>query len=351
MRHRTGPRILVIRRENIGDLVLTTPLIRALREKFPDGYIACLVNNYNAPVLVGNPDVDQVLAAEQNRHQEQGDRWQRFKRNLKLYFSAWRVRFDYVVLATIVYQPKDVRLARSFFPRQIVAFSNPRVKRGVDISVPSELIPAGHLVEELAVLGQAFNIVEATGPSRVYPDPTQRTQALQAIEAEIPGSGALVALHISSRSSTQRWSAAKFVALAAELHQATGCRFVLFWSPGAADNQRHPGDDEKANEILTGTAGLPICGFPTETLDQLIAGLACCDTVICSDGGAMHLAAALEKPIVCMFGNAEARRWYPWKVPHVVLQESSHIVEDISVGSVTAAYQNLLRQIPTQQTS
>jgi len=52
-----------------------------------------------------------------------------------------------------------------------------------------------------------------------------------------------------------------------------------------------------------------------------------------------------------MFGNAEARRWYPWKVPHVVLQESSHIVEDISVGSVTAAYQNLLRQIPTQQTS
>jgi ADP-heptose:LPS heptosyltransferase len=53
-------RILVIRRDNIGHLVCTTPLFAALRARHPQAHIAALVNSNNAAVLAGNPDVDEV---------------------------------------------------------------------------------------------------------------------------------------------------------------------------------------------------------------------------------------------------------------------------------------------------
>ncbi len=52
-------RILVIRRDNIGDLLCTTPLLSALRRRFPEAWIGALVNSYTAPVLAGNPDVER----------------------------------------------------------------------------------------------------------------------------------------------------------------------------------------------------------------------------------------------------------------------------------------------------
>ena len=55
-------KILVIRRDNIGDLVCTTPLFQALRKRFPDAYLCALVNSYNLAVLENNPDVDRVYA-------------------------------------------------------------------------------------------------------------------------------------------------------------------------------------------------------------------------------------------------------------------------------------------------
>ena len=62
-------RILLIRRDNIGDLVLTTPLIHAVRLRFPDAWIGVLGNSYNTPVLAGHPDLDQVFAYDKAKHQ------------------------------------------------------------------------------------------------------------------------------------------------------------------------------------------------------------------------------------------------------------------------------------------
>jgi ADP-heptose:LPS heptosyltransferase len=59
--------------------------------------------------------------------------------------------------------------------------------------------------------------------------------------------------------------------------------------------------------------------------------------MICSDGGAMHIGAALDKPIVCFFGNSDSTHWHPWAVPYVLLQPASRDVADISVDEAHAA--------------
>jgi ADP-heptose:LPS heptosyltransferase len=64
--------------------------------------------------------------------------------------------------------------------------------------------------------------------------------------------------------------------------------------------------------------------------------------VICSDGGAMHVAAGLGKPIVCLFGQSVAARWHPWGPAYELLQMPSRQVSDISVNAVARAYATLL---------
>jgi ADP-heptose:LPS heptosyltransferase len=132
------------------------------------------------------------------------------------------------------------------------------------------------------------------------------------------------------------------VALIRRLHAERGARFLLFWSPGAPDDPRHPGDDAKARAILdaVGTTA-PLVPWRTQELKELVAGLACCDQVLCSDGGALHIAAALDKPIVALFGKSDAPRWYPWAVPHELLQPPSLDVKDISVDQVCDAFARL----------
>ena len=89
-------------------------------------------------------------------------------------------------------------------------------------------------------------------------------------------------------------------------------------------------------------ADVPVLAFPTDRLDQLIAGLSLCRAVVCSDGGAMHIAAALGKPILCFFGKSERTRWYPWRTRHVLLQPPSLNVADIGVEEAVSAFGQLL---------
>jgi ADP-heptose:LPS heptosyltransferase len=118
-------------------------------------------------------------------------------------------------------------------------------------------------------------------------------------------------------------------------------RFLLLWSPGAADHPQHPGDDAKAQTLLGAAGKLPLLAYPTHELRDLAAALSLADCVICSDGGAMHIAAALGKPILCFFGDSDATRWHPWGVPYRLLQPGSRDAADVSLAAALQAFREL----------
>lgn len=328
-------KILVIRRDNIGDLVCTTPLFSALRRRFPDARIAALVNSYNAPVLAGNPDIDEVCVYRKAKHRATGES------RLAIWWATWRLmrrlrgeRFDLAIVATPGRQPAALKFARWVRAKRVIAYGS--AADGIDEPLPLALADDGHETEGVLRLLQPLGIDEAPGALRVGADP----EAVAAV-AVPPGSGPLLALHISARKPAQRWPVERFAELAHALHARHGARFLLFWSPGAEDHVQHPGDDDKAGRLLALCRDLPLLACPTQRLDELIAGLARCDRVVCSDGGAMHVAAGLGKPIVCFFGNSGARRWRPWGVAHELLQPESQNVIDVSVADALGAYERL----------
>ena len=357
--HNTRESILVIRRDNIGDLVLTTPLIRVLRTARPSAWIAALVNTYNAPVLDGNPDLDAVYAYDKAKHQPDRHRFAVFADTAKLLFRLRRQQIDQVILAGPGAQRQAYALARWIKPRGITGF------------VTADFAPAGITVP--VAYGDGAQLHEAQDglrlfalcgapasdpPCRVYADAAGvavwRARIAQAMAGKIEnsvaastaGSAPLIAIHISARRVKQRWPATHFASTMQRLQQRHGARFLLLWSPGAVDEARHPGDDARAREVIAALPpAFPVAACPTHALSDLIAVLSLVDAVICADGGAMHLAAGLGKPLVALFGDSPVARWRPWGVVHEIVQAPEGDVAEIKVSDVVSAYERLVPTI------
>src|SRR6185295_3237706 len=103
----------------------------------------------------------------------------------------------------------------------------------------------------------------------------------------------------------------------------------------------HPGDDLAATKILAACGGGNVIPVPTPELATLIAALSLAQSVVCPDGGAMHLAAALGKPVVALFGDSPPARWRPWGVEHRVLAPGSRDLADLPLEPVLAAAREL----------
>lgn len=346
MSNTAAPNILVIRRDNIGDLVCTTPLIHALREHFPKARVCVLVNSYNRPVVENNPDIDIIYAYMKAKHRDKGTSvlgvlWKR----LQLMHELRRQRFDYAIIAGAHFLPRGLRLARAIKPKHIIGFTEPG-KRGIehiDTGVPYTLPQPLHEAEDVFRLLAPLGIHGEPPAMRLFPAVAAVASAQAALREKHLVPDKLIGVHISARKPLNRWPAENFIALIRRLRLEHAAGFMLFWSPGSASNPRHPGDDEKAQQIMDAVKDIPVLAYPTDSLDQLIAGLAQCRAVVCSDGGAMHIAAALGKPILCFFGKSDKARWYPWKAPHVLLQPPSLNVADIGVDEAARAFDDLMR--------
>jgi ADP-heptose:LPS heptosyltransferase len=336
-------RILLIRRDNIGDLVCTTPLIAALRKSFPQAQFTALTNSYILPVLENNPDLDALLAYTKFKHRppEQGFIDWLWNDRMKTVMAIRQGRFDLAVLAAPVFQPAAARFARlSRAPHVLGVTPDGIPGHGIDLvaSVPAT---AMHEVERVFALGAGLGIDGVPPPLRMQPAPAAVEEARQHLRVTAADTLPLVAVHLSARGPTRQWPAANFVSLMRALNESRPSRFALFWSPGRADNPIYPGDDAKAAEVLKALPQFPIVALRTSGLSELIAGLAVCDALICVDGGVMHLAAALGRPMVCLFGDTDGARWHPWGVRHEIVQAASRDVIDVGVDEVAAAYRRV----------
>ena len=339
------PKILMLRRDNIGDLVCTLPLIAALRQILPGARIDLLVNSYCAPVVEGNPDINRLFCYTKAKHRKEDQNWfsiyaKRFLLTLRLRLT----RYDYLILANVSCLPRPLRWAKQIDAKRVVGFIEPEKRLGG--SIVSDPIPlyregARHEVEHLMALLAPFGKVDSVPKAVVKPNPTAKQKALAALEStsvEKP----IIGINISARLRTQRWPAEKFIEIIRRL--APRFRCVLFWSPGAETSAGHPGDDVKASEILAATRGLDVLGYSTLTLADLIAGIDCVDLFVSPDGGALHIGAACGKPIIALFGEANPEQWYPWGVKHLILRPATRNLADLSVDELEYACLSMLGQ-------
>lgn len=335
------PKVLIVRRDNIGDLVCTTPMFTALRRCYPNCTLAALVNTYNKDVLETHPALNKVFAYEKAKHRGKDTSL------MSNYLGRWRLirelrkwRFDYAILAGPGYQKHSVRHVRLAGAAKVIGFSDSGSARGLDIAVPYRDGSQLHEVEDVFRLLQPLHVV-GPPPATLISATKAALEAARKSIGRLRGTGPLVALHISARKPSQRWAATKFSLLGRLLSTIFGCRIILLWAPGDQSNPKHPGDDDKAILVSTSMGEVNHLAYPTDSVGALMGVLGLCDVFIGADGGAMHLAAGLGKPVIALFGDSAPSRWRPWSVPSEVLHPASRDVSDISVDEVLQAYKRI----------
>lgn len=340
----------MIRTDNIGDLICTTPLLKTLRDHYPSAYIAVLINTYSAPVLDHNPDINAVFTYEKSQHFNKykfiANAWKRFK----MLRALRNEHFDYIILARegLHKRKTSTRFARFIKPKHIIGYLDAAElsENFIDMPIPNDKTLQLHETEHMNKLLEPLGIYEKPGDLRLFPDQSIMKKMRLEYSKQLPNyiGVAPIAVCISVRRPRNHWSKECFIELIKALWNEYHTPIMLIWSPGKSSSRTHPGDDEQAQYIMAHmkTHDVPLFACATQHLSELIAALACLPrAMICSDGGAMHVAAAFKVPTVCFFGAPVMTRWHPWGTHHVLLHPNSHYVSDITVNEALIAYKQL----------
>jgi len=304
-------KILLLRLRLIGDVVFTTPVIRALRRAYPDGRLAYLVEQDAAPVVINNPHLDEVIVVARRR----GAR--RLLDDLSLVRRLRRERFD--VAIDMHGGPRSAWLTWA---------SGARERIGYDIRgrawMYTRIVPrARDLRPRHSVLNQ-WDLLEALpGRPRELADP-ERDAVEMALDAsadarmrtrlERAGVGAadeVIVVHVSAGNPFRRWPEAFFADLVTTLAaRGTSRRIVL--SSG-------PSDREAAVRIATaarnrlGALRDRVVDLGEFDLQELRALVGLSRLFVGGDSGPLHIAASTPTPIVGIYGPTLAARSAPWR--------------------------------------
>jgi len=311
-------KILLVRNDNIGDLICSIPAIQLIREHCAAAQIHLLVNSYNAPAVEALVPgwVDRLVVYRKTKHV--GFNLHQLAYLIRFYRNLRREGYDAVVLLVGGRSRQSESFARWSGAEYVLGY-------GLDHGSP-QFQEGHHELEYSWDLANRLCGIKKDSPVQ--------------IEYPIRATGLRTAIQITSRKPGNRWEAQQFAELAQQIHAHKMGKPLLLWSPGNSNTLTHPGDDDKAADIL-GLASIAVEPRPTATLQDLISVLQECRSLITPDGGAMHLAAAMGVRIVAMFGQSDPIRWRPW-TPHArILQSPSHTIQDIKVKEAVNAWLEL----------
>lgn len=331
-------RILVVRKHNIGDVVCTTPALRALRRAFPGAHIVNLVSEHCRAAVDRNPDVDEVLTYTKSKH---ATRWF----GLLALWNLTRVirdlrarRFDLAIVMGRSASRSGAWLAYASGAPWRLGYVSPALdpfafflNLGCD---PGAM--TSHEVDGGLDLVASIGVPPAGRQLTLVPDPEVQEAVRRRLRVSGIAAGQAVALvHISNRRESSRWPLPAFARAADAIRDRLGLAIVLSWAPGDQDNPLFPGDDGRAEEVAKGMHSQPVL-LRTPELAELIAAVSLCDFVLSTDGGLMHIAAALDIPQVVLFGKTGPEHWAPVTEKGQVLRSGGR-ADRISVDEVVAA--------------
>jgi ADP-heptose:LPS heptosyltransferase len=293
-------KILVIRLKAIGDVLLATPVVRALRKAHPSSTLHFLTHAVAEPLIRHDPRLDRVIV-HPRKDGPLGERL-RFFRDLRA------ERYDLVldlestprsaVLTFVTGAP--VRVGHAFRVREW-AFTHP--------------VPRNRVRKYQAEV--CLDLVRAMGAStdgpgtEIFLTEAEREWAMaKASEGGLLSQARRIGLNPTGSWSAKRWPKGNWRGMIALLHDSFRSKPVLFWGPG---------DEGRVRDITAGLEGKCLV-MPRTGLREAAAYLSRLELLIGTDGTPQHLAQALGVPTLTLFGPSWAIGYTPPVGPHKALQ-------------------------------
>ncbi|MCE2488402.1 MAG: WecB/TagA/CpsF family glycosyltransferase [Anaerolineae bacterium] len=285
-------RILVVQLADVGDLVLATPALAALRAARPDARLTLLTSAHAAPLVADSGLVDAIVTLDRASGSHpfgflRPDNLRRMlapgRQDLVIYlhhFTLWRGTLKFALIALAARAGRRIGLdnGNAWFLTE---------------KVPDNGFGAMH---------QAEYWLQLAARAGADPRPRPALVARGALSQPLPP-GRYIALHAGGGASNpaRRWAPQRFAQVADRLREETGAQLVLVGGPGD-DNQALRAALRSTVIDLTGQTTLP-------QLAQVLGGAA---LFIGAESGVMHLAAAAGAPVLAIMGPGNAFAWGPW---------------------------------------
>lgn len=301
-------RILVIKLKHIGDVLLATPAIHALKKAFPKSRICALVYAGTDDMLTGNPDLEEVLVFER------GTGVQRIGNEGRLVSQLRRIRPDLAV-----------QMGNGDREAILGVLSGARIRVGYDPRgsgflgrrlLLTHIVPQDwekHVVESNLDLVRALGVEPDARDLRLFVDP----QAEAAVNTLVRDMGVerddrVVVIHPTAKWMFKCWTDEGFAQVADHL---SGEGMTVCITSGSAEREV-----QKAQRII-GRARRPAIDLSGRlTLKELTALIARSRLFVGVDSAPMHVAAAVKTPVVALFGASREQNWRPWGDGHLVLK-------------------------------
>lgn len=307
-------RILIVKRDKIGDLLLTTSVLAHLRAALPHAELHLLANDYNAWVARDHPAIDRLWIY--GRVRDGGKlRLGAAMAQLPLFWRLRSQRFQWAIAMNGEASPRAVRRALAAGAQCTIGYAGDASRYGQRFTHPLGQPPSGH---ELDRMGALLRPLDVSSPVR-WPQTRYQVPApdgafvRQWLGHHALAPGGYVVLGLGARWPEKQPTVEQVLRWTQTWKTRWQVDTVLTWTPGARTDARYPGDDAIARPVLArGLAHI----HPFEgAVAQVAALMHDARTTVIPDSGMMHMAAASPGGVLGLFARAGGRddpqRWHP----------------------------------------
>ena len=296
-------RILIVKRDKIGDMLLTTPMLAHLRAARPDAEVHVLANDYNAWVLEGNPDLDRLWTYRRIRQRGRlslGAAWQQLVQAALLR----RERFEVAIVANGDESPRAIGRALASGARRVVACCQNR-SRFPRLTDALPVRAGAHESERLLALLEPLGIdLPAVAPLPRYRLPEAQADFARGwLSQRSLAPARYVVLGLGARRAKKQPTREQILTWTARLHREHGLATVFMWTPGKSNDAIYPGDDEVAQPVLD--AAVPWIHPFRGPIAPALGLIFLARTSIIPDSGLMHFAAASPGGVLGLFAETD----------------------------------------------
>jgi predicted lipopolysaccharide heptosyltransferase III len=298
-------KILLLQLKRIGDLILTTPAIGALRKNYPDAHITLAVSNECAELLPAISNVERVLIARRNL------------RDVALVSSVVGKRFDYCIDFTR--NDRSAFLTLLSGARRRVASYRVREQSKTRARIYTDLV--GVRVRDMHTIDYNLALLELLGvhaPSSAPQLDLPRTarEKADSLRRDWKIARPYVILHPGSARREKLWDAARWAEVVDHFRQNNEFQLVLTSGPSADEQAHITAITKRIRHKISNLAG------KTDLL-TLAALIGRAQMLVTVDSAPVHFAAATHTPQVILFGPTNPFHWRPTDSPALILHGKS----------------------------
>jgi ADP-heptose:LPS heptosyltransferase len=304
-------RVLVVKLDHLGDVLLALPAVRRLRDLFPAAELTMLVGAWARKMVECEPAVDRVLTYDYYQASSVL-RPNDLTRPAKDRIRSWLAPFDFDLAVDLRSETDTREFIRLSGAKRTAGFANRGECEWLTVALPCEGVdplqpPRRHIAHEalrlVSLLEQLTNEPELP---RTEPTADDFEAADRLLADVLPsGSRPLIGIHPGAGRPIKCWAAESFGQLAGCLAQRLGAAVIIFGGPE---------DELLANRVLRhAPAGAPVVSLAGRlSLTQFMAAIRRCDLFVGNDSGPTHLAGMAGIPTLGVYsGIANPEQWGP----------------------------------------